>query len=273
MALVKKVSGSNYKVTFTYESKTAKIVQLLGDFNGWDSKSSAMKSAKGKFTSELTLAANASYQFRYLIDGTQWDNDSAADFYVDSPFSGIQNSVVILDPIKSATKTAPAKTVAKTPAAKTEKVAPAKKVATPKTTTKAAVKAEKVAPAKKPEAPKVAKPIAVAKSVGKPAKAKVEKTATAKKVTAPKVVKADDLKLIEGVGPKIAEILVKNNINTFKTLATTNPSDLKKILENAGSKFVMHDPSTWPQQAKLADKGDMKALKKLQDELIAGKKK
>ncbi|HRD06081.1 MAG: hypothetical protein U0V54_08220 [Saprospiraceae bacterium] len=84
---------------------------------------------------------------------------------------------------------------------------------------------------------------------------------------------ADDLTIIEGIGPKIAEILSKGGIADFASLASSKKSAIAEILNNAGSRFAMHDPTTWPQQAKLAAAGKWEQLKKLQDELKAGKAK
>ena len=84
-------------------------------------------------------------------------------------------------------------------------------------------------------------------------------------------VKADDLKIIEGIGPKIAEILIAAGIATFAELAKTKATKVKEILEAAGSRYKMHDPTSWPKQADLAAKGKMDELKKLQDELNGGK--
>ncbi len=83
--------------------------------------------------------------------------------------------------------------------------------------------------------------------------------------------KPDDLKIIEGIGPKIAELLVAAGISTFVKLAETDVAKLREILEAAGSKFATHDPATWPQQATLAAEGKMDALKVLQDQLQGGR--
>jgi predicted flap endonuclease-1-like 5' DNA nuclease len=85
-------------------------------------------------------------------------------------------------------------------------------------------------------------------------------------------VKADDLALIEGVGPKIAELLNAAGITTFAKLADTKPSEIKAILEAAGKRYQMHDPATWPKQAALARDGKTAELAKLQDQLKAGRK-
>lgn len=83
--------------------------------------------------------------------------------------------------------------------------------------------------------------------------------------------KPDDLKIIEGIGPKIAELFIAAGISTFAKLAATDVAKLREILDAAGSKFASHDPATWPQQAKLAAEGKMDALKALQDELQGGR--
>lgn len=83
--------------------------------------------------------------------------------------------------------------------------------------------------------------------------------------------KPDDLKIIEGIGPKIAEIFAAAGISTFAKLASTDVAKLREILDAAGNKYAAHDPSTWPQQAKLAAEGKMDALKVLQDELQGGR--
>jgi large subunit ribosomal protein L17 len=94
----------------------------------------------------------------------------------------------------------------------------------------------------------------------------------AEKAAAPAVVaEGDDLKIIEGIGPKIADLLIEAGIATFAQLAASTPEAIKEILENAGSQYNIHNPSTWPAQAQLAADGKWDELKTLQDELIGGK--
>ncbi len=84
------------KVTFTLpEQVKAETAHLVGDFNNWDEKATPMKKAKkdGYFSITLELDKDKEYQFRYLVNGTEWHNDWHADKYVPSPFSG-DNSVV-----------------------------------------------------------------------------------------------------------------------------------------------------------------------------------
>lgn len=82
----------------------------------------------------------------------------------------------------------------------------------------------------------------------------------------------DDLEKIEGIGPKIAELMFAEGITTFAQLAGTPVDRLRGILAAAGPNFATHDPGTWPEQAALAAKGDWVAFKALTDELVAGKR-
>jgi predicted flap endonuclease-1-like 5' DNA nuclease len=106
-------------------------------------------------------------------------------------------------------------------------------------------------------------------AVAKPAKAVKEKK-TAKKAgkAAPT---PDDLTKVEGIGKKIAALLAEENILTFKDLSKISVKKLKGILEAAGSKFQVHDPASWPKQAKLAAAAKWEELEELQKELIGGK--
>ncbi|CAH0337066.1 hypothetical protein FVB9288_02806 [Flavobacterium sp. CECT 9288] len=103
----------------------------------------------------------------------------------------------------------------------------------------------------------------------KKAAPKAEKVAEVKAPKASK--KGDDLKIIEGIGPKAAEALVAAGVDTFTKLATATSEAVKAILEASESKLSHLDPTTWAQQAQLAADGKMDELKKLQDELNGGK--
>ncbi len=84
-------------------------------------------------------------------------------------------------------------------------------------------------------------------------------------------VKPDDLKKIEGIGPKIASILNDAGIYTFSNLSQTPVDRLKGILADAGNRFKLHNPSTWPEQSALAADGEWDRLKQLQDQLDGGR--
>ena len=82
---------------------------------------------------------------------------------------------------------------------------------------------------------------------------------------------ADDLTKVEGIGPKIAEVLNANNINSFAELSKATSESIKEMLDAAEGNFGAHDPGTWPEQAKMAADGKWDELKKWQDELDGGK--
>ncbi|MBD1260343.1 50S ribosomal protein L21 [Maribacter polysiphoniae] len=121
--------------------------------------------------------------------------------------------------------------------------------------------AKKAAPAKAAAAPK-------AKAAPKKAAVKAEapKAKAAPKKAAPK--KADDLKKVEGIGPKIAETLIAAGISTFAELANTKADKIAEIIADVRGNHVT---DTWPAQAKLAAEGKWDELKKWQDELDGGK--
>jgi 1,4-alpha-glucan branching enzyme len=83
------------KVTFALPAQVqAESVYLVGDFNNWDETVTPMKQHKdGSFSVTLELPVRRDYQFRYLVNGSEWHNDWEADKYVQNPFSG-DNSVV-----------------------------------------------------------------------------------------------------------------------------------------------------------------------------------
>ncbi|QTR48770.1 hypothetical protein [Candidatus Thiothrix anitrata] len=80
----------------------------------------------------------------------------------------------------------------------------------------------------------------------------------------------DDLKKLEGIGPKIEQVLNTAGIQNFDQLAALTPEVIKPLLDNAGGQFKMHDPKSWPYQAELAAKGDWERLKEYQNLLIGG---
>ncbi len=85
------------------------------------------------------------------------------------------------------------------------------------------------------------------------------------------VVSTDDLKKIEGIGPKIAELLHQAGIHTFAQLSETSADHVKEILHAAGPRYQMHNPETWGAQAALAAAGKWDELKKWQDEMDGGR--
>ena len=80
----------------------------------------------------------------------------------------------------------------------------------------------------------------------------------------------DDLTKVEGIGPKIQELLNAKGIHSFGQLAGTSVMDIKDILKEAGGFMASRNPGTWPEQAKMAAQGRWDELKKWQDELDGG---
>jgi predicted flap endonuclease-1-like 5' DNA nuclease len=81
----------------------------------------------------------------------------------------------------------------------------------------------------------------------------------------------DDLKIIEGIGPKIEELLNREGIFTYSALAMTSPIRISSILKTAGPRFQIQDPTTWPKQAGLAKAAQWEELDALKKRLISGR--
>ena len=84
-------------------------------------------------------------------------------------------------------------------------------------------------------------------------------------------VEPDDLKIIEGVGPKIEVLLNNAGIHTFRDVVNASVDSIRGILDAAGSSFKLADPTTWSKQAQLAADGKWDELKELQDKLKGGR--
>jgi predicted flap endonuclease-1-like 5' DNA nuclease len=140
-----------------------------------------------------------------------------------------------------------------------------------------------------PAAPEAAAPETPAPApVGAPAETEAPAPAAAEAPTTPapeatvpdlaagasvlgKKVVLDDLKIVEGIGPKIEELLHGAGITTWDQLASTPRDTIKAVLDAAGERFQIHEPATWPQQAGLANTGAWQELKDLQDRLDGGR--
>lgn len=80
----------------------------------------------------------------------------------------------------------------------------------------------------------------------------------------------DDLTKIEGIGPRLQEILYGAALQTYRLLAEQDPEELRSIIKDAGFSAPF-DPTSWPQQAALAAEEKWDALEKLQEDLVAGR--
>jgi large subunit ribosomal protein L27 len=134
------------------------------------------------------------------------------------------------------------------------------------------------APAAKPAAEKkaaapAAEPVVEAVAVEAVAAPVVEAAPEAKAAAPAKKggPKLDDLKIVEGIGPKIEQLLKEGGINTWAELSVADVDRLKEILDAAGPRYQIHDPSTWPAQAKFASEGKFEELKEYQEMLTGGR--
>lgn len=87
------------KVTFRLPVEAvdkASKVNLVGDFNNWNTASTPLNRLKnGDFSVDVELSPGREYRFRYLVDGSRWENDWCADKYVPNEF-GTDDSVLVL---------------------------------------------------------------------------------------------------------------------------------------------------------------------------------
>ncbi len=83
-------------------------------------------------------------------------------------------------------------------------------------------------------------------------------------------VEFNDLTMIEGIGPRIAEVLQQSGITSWEILSKQTKHVLRVILDEAGPEFRVHKPKTWPRQARMAADGEWRKLKAYQDVLSGG---
>jgi predicted flap endonuclease-1-like 5' DNA nuclease len=252
---------SEKKVMFTLPAHIAGGATsgvLLGQFNNWDLNNALPLEvrADGSLAAYITLETGRSYEYRYLLDDGRWVNDDHAERYVHINQYQIENCVITLEAdldaqmIVSVMQPQSQKTTSKITTTVTRRVgALVKSGSTSESTTIS----------------HVAAPVVVAESAAVVEVAPV--AAPAKKAAN----KPDDLTIIEGIGKKIAELLVADGIITFQQLAETSVERLQGILDAAGNRFRMHNPGTWAQQSALAAEGKMDELKTLQDNLKGGR--
>lgn len=83
--------------------------------------------------------------------------------------------------------------------------------------------------------------------------------------------KKDDLKIVEGIGPKIEALLKAHGVKDWDALSKADMPTLKNILNLGGERFTMHDPKSWPDQAGLAVAGRWNELEEFQKILVGGR--
>jgi len=90
---------------------------------------------------------------------------------------------------------------------------------------------------------------------------KTRKGASTEPAAKPAAATCDDLTVVRGVGKKIEALLKAASIHTFADLAATEVDTLEAILLAAGPRYHIHDPESWPKQAKLASEQRWAELK------------
>ncbi len=86
-----------------------------------------------------------------------------------------------------------------------------------------------------------------------------------------RAIKLDDLTVVEGIGPKIAGLCKEIGVSTWLGLSGTSIERLQEMLDDAGPRYRVHSPSTWPQQARLLAEGNWAEFQALTEHLTAGR--
>jgi len=79
----------------------------------------------------------------------------------------------------------------------------------------------------------------------------------------------DDLTVIEGVGPNIQRLFFQNNINSWESLSKCSVQKCQSILDTAGEAYKMHSPKGWPDQARMAHRGQWERLRKWKKQTLS----
>jgi predicted flap endonuclease-1-like 5' DNA nuclease len=95
--------------------------------------------------------------------------------------------------------------------------------------------------------------------------------ADAAKAVYGKRIKENDLTVVEGIGPKIQELFHNHDVKTWRGLSECSVDKCQSVLDSGGDRYKIHNPGTWPKQAKMAYEGRWADLLKWQDELDGGK--
>ncbi|MFZ1399835.1 MAG: isoamylase early set domain-containing protein [Candidatus Promineifilaceae bacterium] len=108
--LKKQIIKSRQVVKVTFEVPQAELpegmavtdIHVVGEFNGWDETAVPLTYHKKEQTYRATveLEPDQTYQFRYLINGSYWCNDWAADEYTPNSL-GEDNCVVVIPALEN----------------------------------------------------------------------------------------------------------------------------------------------------------------------------
>ena len=81
----------------------------------------------------------------------------------------------------------------------------------------------------------------------------------------------EDLKVVEGIGPKIELLLKESGIKGLKDLSIVPVEDLREILAKGGTRYRLNDPTSWPEQARLLVSGELDKFKSFTSNLFSKK--
>lgn len=94
MLTKKSAANGRVRVGFSLPPEVeATHVAVCGEFNDWEARLPMKRVKGGEWRASVSLEPGRSYRFRYLLDGSCWENDRAADGYQPNPF-GSEDSVV-----------------------------------------------------------------------------------------------------------------------------------------------------------------------------------
>ena len=86
-----------------------------------------------------------------------------------------------------------------------------------------------------------------------------------------KTIRQDDLKIVDGIGPKIESLFHNFDIKTWKALSETSVARCQEVLDSGGDRYMVHDPASWPMQARMAYEGKWQELVRWQKKHGHGK--
>jgi len=81
------------EITFELTGDDVKTVALVCEFNNWEPVPMKFSKKARVFRSKVRLPKGSEFQFRYLVNESEWANDDEADAFIPNEFGG-KNSVV-----------------------------------------------------------------------------------------------------------------------------------------------------------------------------------
>lgn len=101
------------KVKFSFVVENAETVEILGLNSDWENSIVMSKKKDGSFSAEVTLPKNSEHEFKYLVNATDWLNDTAADGEKANIFGGSNSVISLQEPFEAVEAPKPVKAAAK----------------------------------------------------------------------------------------------------------------------------------------------------------------